>query len=118
MVLNVSQALNSEMVLEYCEAYWCKLRGLAWRRKLVKSGGIVLASKSVNKRDSAIHMMGMFFDLSIIWLDGNMQVVDKALALKWRSFLVPKTAARYVIECAPSRIHEFGIGDHIAFEKR
>ena len=116
-VRNISKSLKSDLVLDYCATYFCKLRGLAWRRRINKGAGIVLVSKRPSKANSAIHMLGLFFDLSIIWLDSNKRVVDLALAIKWRSMLAPKSAAKYVIECASSRLSEFNIGDQIAFEE-
>jgi len=116
-VLNVSNALRSKLILEYCETYWCKLRGLAWRRKIANGGGMVLVSKREDRANSAIHMFGMFFNLGIIWLNSDMKVVDLKLALKWRSMIRPKVPAQFVIECAPSHLNDFQIGDQIVFEE-
>jgi len=116
-VLNVSKALRSKLILEYCETYWCKLRGLAWRRRIANGGGMVLVSKREDRANSAIHMFGMFFNLGIIWLNSDMKVVDLKLALKWRSMIRPKVPAQFVIECAPSHLNDFQIGDQIVFEE-
>jgi len=62
-------------------------------------------------------MLGMAFDLSIIWLDASLKVVDARRARRWRSFLFPRKAARYVLEFHASRIEEFHIGDQLAFEE-
>ena len=117
-VLNVSKALSSKLILEYCDTYWCKLRGLAWRRKIANGRGMVLVSKREDRAYSAIHMFGMFFNLGIIWLNNDMIVVDMNLALKWRSIMRPKVPAQYIIECGPSRLNDFHIGDQIVFEER
>jgi len=61
-------------------------------------------------------MIGMFFDLGIIWLNNEMEVVDLRPARRWRSFLLPKIAARYVMEIDIERIGEFSLGDKIEFE--
>ncbi len=78
--------------------------------------GIVLVYKNVSITGTAIHMLGMFFDLAIIWLDADLKVVDVRQAIKWRSFIAPRKAASYVIECSLSRGAEFKIGDQIEFE--
>lgn len=88
-----------------------------FQRKLAPTEGLLLADARANRLNAGIHMLGMLFDLSILWLDGNLNVVDKAIARPWRSFLFPRRPARYVIECAVSRYEEFQIGDQLAFEK-
>jgi uncharacterized membrane protein (UPF0127 family) len=115
-VRNRTKALKKRLTLDYCEAYWCKLRGLAWRRKLEEEDGIVLVYKNVSIAGTTIHMFGMFFDLAVIWLGDDLKVVDIRSANKWRSIIAPTTGASYVIECSPSRISEFKIGDQIEFE--
>lgn len=61
-------------------------------------------------------MLGMSFDLSIVWLNSDLCVVDLGKARRWRSFLAPRKPARYVLECGASRFEEFQIGDQLAFE--
>lgn len=117
IVHNQSRALKKRLLVDYCDSYWCKLIGLAWRRDLDEEQGIVLVAQKASKLESAIHMFGMFFDLTIVWLDSDLHVVDVRLAKRWRSIFVPRKAAQYVIECAHSRFGEFDIGDQIAFEK-
>ncbi|MEX1071495.1 MAG: DUF192 domain-containing protein [Anaerolineales bacterium] len=78
--------------------------------------GLVLADKSESRINSAIHMLGMAFNLTIVWLNSDLQVVDVRHAHRWRSLIVPRKPARYVIECAASRYEDFHIGDQLAFE--
>ncbi len=115
-VRNKSHTLKTRLVLDYCEDYWCKLRGLAWQRALNANEGIILAYAKESKMRSAIHMLGMFFDLAIIWLDMDFRVVDVRIAKKWRSFITPQKSAAYVIECSVFRAKEFNIGDQIAID--
>ena len=61
-------------------------------------------------------MLGMFFPLTVVWLNEKYQVVDVQKAYPWRSFIVPEQAAKYVIECGLSRFDEFAIGDQISLE--
>lgn len=75
-----------------------------------------MAFPRTGRSQTSIHMLGMFFDLGIVWLDDKKRVVDARPAYRWRSFLQPAKAARYVIECALDRISEFQIGDQIDFE--
>lgn len=65
---------------------------------------------------SSIHMLGMNFDLTVVWLDSNLRAVDVQLARRWRTFTAPRKPARYVIECAASRFGDFQVGDQLAFQ--
>lgn len=100
----------------FCESFGCKLRGLSWRRSLAADSGLILADKRESRVNSSIHMLGMMFALTIVWLDSDLKVVDVRHAKPWISFAAPRKPARYVIECAASRHEDFYIGDQLAFE--
>jgi uncharacterized protein len=103
-------------VAGFCESFWCKLRGFSWRPSLAADRGLVLADKNDSRVNSSIHMLGMMFALTIVWLDSNFKIVDVGQAKPWISFATPRKPARYVIECAASRHEDFQIGDQLAFE--
>lgn len=115
-ILNRSRPLGRPLFAGYCDGFWCRLRGLAWQRALHPERGLVLAHARAGRSQSSIHMLGMFFDLAIVWLDEDKRVVDVQPAYRWRSVLLPAKAARYVIECALERIPEFQLGEQIDFE--
>lgn len=69
-----------------------------------------------NRLETGIHMLGMNFDLGIVWINAEGKVVDLRYAHKWLSFLVPKKPAKYVLEILPQRLEDFNIGDQIRFE--
>lgn len=115
-ILNRTRPLKTPLVAEYCTSFTSKLRGLALRRELQPERGLVLVESGESRLNTGIHMLGMSFDLSIAWLDNEMKVVDTGRARRWRSFLMPRKAARYVIEFHASRFEEFQIGDQAVFE--
>ncbi len=113
---NRTRPLKSPLQAGFADGFFDKLRGLAFRRRLAAGEGLVLAEPAESRAGASIHMLGMAFDLCVVWLDSDLKVVDLKIARRWRSVLLPRTAARYVIECAPSRYAEFQLGDQIAFE--
>jgi uncharacterized membrane protein (UPF0127 family) len=115
-IKNLSSELSGHLKVVYCDSFLCKLRGLAWRRSLGKEDGILLVQDKESIVGSAIHMLGMNFDLAIIWLDKDKRVVDTGKGKRWRSVLKARRPAQFVIECGVSRLKEFSIGDQIAFE--
>jgi uncharacterized membrane protein (UPF0127 family) len=116
-IINQSRPLAAPLRAELCDTFASKLRGLAWRRELPREQGIVLVDRAESRLNSAIHMLGMFFDLGIVWLDAAKRVVDVRQARRWRSILLPRKPAQFVIECAVERLEEFRVGDQIAFEE-
>lgn len=115
-IINRSRPLKQTLVARYCQSFLCKLRGLAFRSGLPATEGLILAEGREGRANTAVHMLGMSFDLSIVWLDSDLRVVDLGNARRRRSFLVPRKPARYVLECGASRFEEFRIGDQLAFE--
>jgi len=66
--------------------------------------------------DTAIHMMVVFFDLAVVWINAAGEVVDVKLAKAWRPFYAPQKPARYVLEMAAGHIHDFSVGDRVSIE--
>jgi uncharacterized membrane protein (UPF0127 family) len=116
-VINQTRPLPSPLVADYCDSFWCKLRGLSFRSSLPLGSALILVDGSESRVNSAIHMLGMKFDLGIIWLSKSLKVVDLRLAKRWRSFVAPREPAQYVIECGALRLEEFSLGDQLVFEE-
>ncbi|MBI3159267.1 MAG: DUF192 domain-containing protein [Chloroflexi bacterium] len=90
---------------------------MTFRRALAEDDGLLMDCGRASRYDSAIHMMGVFFDLGIIWLDERQMVVDCGLARRWVSVLAPTAPARYILEVCPGRLREFQPGDTIEFHE-
>jgi uncharacterized membrane protein (UPF0127 family) len=116
LILNNTKSLSSPLTADYCNKFVCKLLGLSWRSNLAQEKALVIVEKSESKVGASIHMMGMLFDLGIVWLNSNFEVVDMQEAYRWRSFLLPRNPAQYIIELNPNRLNEFSIGDQIEFK--
>ncbi|MCE1255774.1 MAG: DUF192 domain-containing protein, partial [Anaerolineae bacterium] len=63
--------------------------------------------------NSSIHMFFMFFDITAVWINAKNQIVDVKLAKKWRPFYASNQPAQYVLECHPSLVTNFKIGDQV-----
>ena len=100
---------------KWCDSFGSKFRGFTFRRDLALSDGLVLVEKADNKMNTSIHMMFVFFDLGVIWVNDAGEVVDKIVAKKWRLSYVPQAPARYVVEGHPTIIDKIDVGDHIEF---
>ncbi len=103
---------------KYCQSFLCQLRGLTFRCNLPVGEGLLLVQKRDSRVDSSIHMLFVWMDLAVIWINQARQVVDARLARRWRPVYVPGEPARFVLEIAAERIGDFRIGDRVEFRER
>ena len=100
--------------VKYCDTFWSKFIGLMFSRELKPDHGIILVMEKESRINTSIHMMFMNYDLTVLWLDKELVIVDKVLARKWIPFYFPKNPAQYVVELHPSKFSEYSIGDKIS----
>lgn len=78
--------------------------------------GIDERLQGVNERSrlkTAINMMIVDHDLTVLWMDKELVVVDKILAKKWVPFYVSRYPAQYVVELHRSRFFLYSPGDRL-----
>jgi len=88
-----------------------------FRRNLAPDEGLLLVQKRENRSESAIHMLFMFIDLTVVWLNASQQVVDVKLAQRWRLMYAPKSPAKYVLELPSECMDAFHVGDQLKFDE-
>lgn len=86
-------------------------------RSLPENHGLLLVQKNDSRMNSTIHMMFMWIDLAVIWIDSNQSVVDQVLARRWKLAYLPKHPAKYVLETDVTHLAEFSIGDTVRFDE-
>ena len=114
-VQNRNRTITEPLHIKYCDTFLTQLRGFTFRSLLEPEEGLLLVGKRDSRLDSSIHMFFVSFDLSVIWINSAMQVVDKVLAKSWRPAYFSKQPARYVLEVHPRRWDDFEIGDGVEF---
>lgn len=102
--------------VRYCDTFFSKALGLMFSRELEENNGIILAEKSESRINTAIHMFFVNYDITVLWLEQNMRVVDKVLAKKWRPFYMSAKPAQYVVELHRCQFLNFNTGDQLALE--
>ncbi len=100
---------------KWCDSFSSKLRGFTFRRTLEPQEGLVLVEAKDNRVNTAIHMLFVFFDLGVIWVNDAGEVVGTVVAQPWRLSYMPPAPARYVIEGQPELAQRVKVGDHIQF---
>jgi uncharacterized protein len=112
----VNRPKHKIILARYCDSFLCRLRGLMFRRSVPADQGLILVQSRDSRMDASIHMMFVWMDLAVVWINDAGEVVDTCLARAWRPAYFPKAPARYVLEMAAEHHGEFQIGDKIRFD--
>jgi uncharacterized membrane protein (UPF0127 family) len=112
----VNRRIDGPLRIKYCDTFLTQLRGFTLRSDLAREDGLVLVGKHDSRIDSSIHMLFVSFDLAVIWINADMQVVDRVLAKSWKPAYFSKQPAKFVLEVHPDRWDEFQIGDKVQFK--
>jgi uncharacterized membrane protein (UPF0127 family) len=115
-ISNQTKPLSQPILAKYCQSFFCQLRGLMFRKMMPDDQGLVLVQRADSKINSSIHMMFMWIDLAVIWINSEYTVVDRVLARRWKLGYLPKSPAMYVLETGVEHINDFEVGDKVYFE--
>jgi uncharacterized membrane protein (UPF0127 family) len=117
LVHNLSKPEALPIQAGWAVSFWERLRGLTFRRDLAEGEGLLLVESKDSRMDASIHMLMVFMDLGVVWVNSDCQVVDTVLAKSWRPAYFPKAPARYVLEISPRRLKDFAAGDRVRFDQ-
>jgi uncharacterized membrane protein (UPF0127 family) len=115
-IINETLPFKVQLLAGYCRSFLCRLRGLMFRRNIPEDWGLVLVQSSDSIVNSAIHMVGVPFDLGVVWINSEMIVVDRAIVKQWVGLKSPSRPAMYVLEMQPKHLEKFQIGDKLRFD--
>ena len=110
-VWNETRAYELLRRVHRCSSFFCRLRGLTWRRRLNHGEGLLLTGRRESRIDTTIHMLFVFFPIAAIWLDSSGRVVDTRLALPFRPIYVPSRPARDILEGPAECLQRVCVGD-------
>jgi uncharacterized membrane protein (UPF0127 family) len=116
---SVQQADGQKTLVQrarWCDGFFCRLRGLTFRRRLDPQDSLILVEGAETITGSSIHMFFVFFPIAAIWIDEAGRVVDTRLAKPFRPLYVPQGPARYILEGPPSLLDVFHPGDKVRFD--
>jgi uncharacterized membrane protein (UPF0127 family) len=116
-IVNQTNPNSKPILAKYCQSFLCQLRGLMFTTSLPENNGLLLVQGSEGRINSSIHMMFMWMDLAVIWINSEYSVVDLVLARRWKLAYLPKKAAKYVLETGVSNLGDYNIGDKVRFDE-
>ena len=115
-IKNTNRPIKDPPRIEWCESFASRLRGLMFRSQLATDEGLLLVGDRDSRLDSAIHMFFVPFDLTVVWINSSLEVVDKLIARRWRPAYIPKQSARYILEIHPDRFDDYQVGDRVEIQ--
>jgi hypothetical protein len=118
LIYNLTRPSTHPTQARYCSSFVCRLRGLTFRRSLPSADGLLLVQSRDSRVDASIHMLFVWIDLAVVWINNAQQVVDVRLARRWRPAYLPARPARYVLEMSAERLSDFRVGDQLRFEPK
>ena len=115
-IQNNNRKIDSLPHIKLCDTFLTQLRGFTLHARLSPDEGLLLVGKRDSRLDSSIHMLFVFFDLAVFWINADQQVVDKVIAKTWRPAYISRQPAQYVLEIHPDRWGDYEIGDTVQFK--
>ena len=109
-----------------CNTPFSRLLGLMFRRRIDEDEALLfdfkgegrMASRRETPSGSAIHMFFVFFPIACIWLNEDLEIVDKVIAKPFRPFYAPKRQTRYLLECHPKVFSKVAVGERLSLSAR
>ncbi|MBM3151650.1 MAG: hypothetical protein FJZ96_05515 [Chloroflexi bacterium] len=115
IINNLTRPQPDVIRIKRCASFLCQLRGFTFRWNISPREGLLLEQNRDGRIGSSIHMLAVFSDLAVFWINSRKTVVHKALARKWRPAYIPPVGAMYVLEMHPGHINDFDIGHEVEF---
>lgn len=100
----------------WCVNFWCRLRGLMFRKELPDGIGLVLVEGREGVANTTIHMFAVPFAIGVLWVNSEGKVVDKVVAQPWRVY-APALPACYIVEGPITIVDKVDQGDRIEFNE-
>lgn len=97
--------------------FFSRLIGLQLRSSLGAQEGMIFVCARPGRLAAAVHTLGLRFAIGLVWLDAELKVVDKKLALPGRFAHVPKASAMYYLEANPAILDLTQIGDQLRIDE-
>ena len=113
LVENLTRPLSQPVRAGFCQSFLCQAKGFTFRRHIEPEEALLLVQRRDSRLDSSIHMMFVWTDLAVVWINSGMEVVDTRLARQWHPAYISTRPASYVLEMAPQRLGDFQVGDYL-----
>ncbi len=94
-----------------------KVKGLMFTKPLKHGDAIILESPVEGILETTLHMLFVFYPIDILWLNAEREIVDlRRKVMPFRPWIVPKKAAKYVVEMKSGSAKSLKVGDKLKFK--
>ena len=112
-ITNLTRPSAKKLTVKLCNTFITRFRGLMLVPSILPESGVLIDEQSDSIAGTSIHMLFMNFDIAVVWINSQLQVVDARIAKRWRPMYAPAKPARYVLELHPDRLPDFQPGDKV-----
>lgn len=104
--------------MKYAESTYEISKGLMFsgKTKIKKGMCLVMPTTKDVKFGASVTMMFCFSAMEIIFVNSNMEVVDKTILGPWKITYVPKAECRYIIESIVGTFKNISVGTKVEIE--
>lgn len=117
MLLNKSRGKKVMERVRLAESFFSKMRGLMFERKKNFDYALVMVLESETRARASLHMLFVFFPITVLFVNEKKVVVEKALLKPFQLNYTPKRKCCYVIELPEEKFREFEIGDKLEWKQ-
>ncbi|MBU0636014.1 DUF192 domain-containing protein [Candidatus Micrarchaeota archaeon] len=112
MLFNKSNPQTIMQKVRFANTLWQRFKGLMFLPKKRFDFALIFDFGSETQERASIHMLFVFFFISVVYLDAQKKVVDIKQNLRPGTlFYMPKKKARYLIELPPEKAKEIKLND-------
>lgn len=111
--MNLYYNKNLLAELKLCNTIFSKFKGLIFTRKLKNKQGIIIPLNQEKISQAAIHMLFVFYNIDVLWLDKDYKIVDLRRNLKPFTFAKPRNKAKYIVELPADSTSNINIGSKL-----
>ena len=99
------------------KTFFQKFRGLMFESEKNFNYGLIFFLENESRINATIHMLFVFFQIDVVYLDKNKKVVDVVKNLQpFVLSCTPKKAAKYFIELPNGKAKNVSIGNKLEWE--
>ncbi|MCD4666910.1 DUF192 domain-containing protein [archaeon] len=102
--------------VKLCDNIFSRSKGLMFSKKIKEGQALLFESEEESIFSTTMHMLFVFFNIDIVWLNSNKKVVDvKSKVKSFTPFIAPVNPAKYVLELPKGMSKNIKIGDVLDF---
>nr|AGF93085.1 protein containing DUF192 [uncultured organism] len=90
--------------IETADSFWSRFRGLMFRRDFAEGEGILFELSE--PREFGVHTFFLFFSIDLVYLDGDLEILETKEKLSPWSTYTPETPASYLLEIPAGTIEK------------